>query len=374
VTIDVQPSTIAYLALAILEPNLNIMFPRELRSANSIKRLSVITLASVLAACGGGGGSGLAATAPTAPTAPTVPVVTPGDIQTSVPALTYAANSQEFQFVTALNAFRSQVGLGLLAQNTKLDAASANHLAYVVANDVNNGGTVDFNAYDPVTGRPLMHIENPLLPKFTGVQEADRSKFAGYDGVYTGEEIGFGGGQGSVLVLNSLVQTVYHRAGLMLQNVREIGAAVGTDKSQTVVMELGLKTNQSVASDYVGVYPANGQTGIALHAFVEAPNPFPDLSTANADFPNKTSYPVSISVVTGHTIAVSTFTVAEAGQATTLDARLMTSANDPNRYLSSNVAFLIGKAPFKSATTYNVTFSGTNNGAAFTKQWSFTTM
>src|SRR5471032_838213 len=334
---------------------------------------------TLVSACGGGGGGSTVSspttpTAPTTPTGPTAPIVTPGDTQTTVPALTYAATSQEYAFVSALNAFRSQVGLGLLAQNTKLDAASANHLTYILVNDVNNGGTVDFNAYDPVTGRPLMHIENPLLPKFTGVQEADRSKFAGYDGVYTGEEIGFGGGQGSVLVLNSLVQTVYHRAGLMLQNVREIGAAVGTDKSQTVVMELGLKTNQSVASDYVGVYPANGQTGIALHAFVEAPNPFPDLSTANADFPNKTSYPVSISVVTGHTIAVSTFTVAEAGQATTLDARLMTSANDPNRYLSSNVAFLIGKAPFKSATTYNVTFSGTNNGAAFTKQWSFTTM
>src|SRR5476649_2515980 len=196
----------------------------------------------ILSACVGGGGSGTAGTipvTPTAPTGPTASIITPGDTQTTVPALTYATTSQEYAFVSALNAFRSQVGLGLLAQNTKLDAASANHLTYVVTNDVNNGGTVNFNGYDPVTGRPLMHIENPLLPKF-----------AGYDGGYTGEEIGFGGGQGSVLVLNSLVQTVYHRAGLMLQNVREIGAAVGTDKSQTVVMELGLKTNQSVASDY----------------------------------------------------------------------------------------------------------------------------
>ncbi|MYM80755.1 MULTISPECIES: CAP domain-containing protein [Duganella] len=275
--------------------------------------------------------------------------------------------------MSALNDFRSKVGLGLLAQNTKLDTASANHLSYLLANDVNNGGTVNFNSYDPATGRSMLHIENGALAKFTGVQELDRVKFAGYDGSYAGEEVTFGGNQGGAAAFGTLAQTVYHRAGLMLQNVREIGVAVGTDKSQTVVMEMGLKTNQSVASDYVGVYPANGQTGVALHAYVEAPNPFPDLSTANDDFPTKTSYPISVSVVTGNTIAVTTFTVTEAGQAAPMDVRLMTRSNDPNSYLTSNVAFLIAKVPFKSATTYNVKFVGTNNGAAFTKEWSFKT-
>jgi uncharacterized protein YkwD len=337
--------------------------------------MATILSSVILSACGGGGGGSTASTptTPTVPTGPTGPIVTPGDTQTTVPALTYAANSQEFQFVTALNTFRSQVGLGLLAQNTKLDAASANHLGYLLVNDINNGGTVNLNTFDPITGRSMLHIENGALAKFTGVQEADRAKFASYDGSYTGEEVTFGGGQGGAVALGTLVQTVYHRAGLMLQNVREIGAAVGSDRSQTVVMELGLKTNQSVASDYVGVYPTNGQTGIALHAYVEAPNPFPDLSTANDDFPTKTSFPVSVSVVAGNTISVTSFTITEAGQATPLDARLMTRANDPNAYLTSNMAFLIAKAPFKSATTYNVKFSGTNNGANLTKEWSFTT-
>jgi len=331
---------------------------------------------TLVSACGGGGGGGGTAsppTAPSTPTGPTAPIVTPGDSQTTVPALTYSTGSQEFQFVTALNTFRSQVGLGLLAQNAKLDTASANHLGYLLTNDINNGGTVNLNTFDPVTGRSMLHIENGALPKFTGVQEADRAKFASYDGSYTGEEVTFGGGQGGAVALGTLVQTVYHRAGLMLQNVREIGAAVGTDRSQTVVMELGLKTNQSVASDYVGVYPTNGQTGIALHAYVEAPNPFPELSTSTDDFPSKTSFPVSISVVAGNTLAVTSFTVTEAGQSTPMDARLMTRANDPNAYLTSNMAFLIAKAPFKTNTVYNVKFSGTNNGANLTKEWSFTT-
>lgn len=343
-------------------------------------RYSAVAIVTALAltACGGGsGGSATSAptvpTTPTSPTGPTTPVVTPGDTQTTVPPLTYAMNSEQYKFVTALNNFRAQVGLGLLAQNPKLDSASASHLAYVITNDVTNGGTINFNAYDPVTGRSMLHIEAGSLPKFTGVQEFDRAKFASYEGSYVGEEVAFGGGQGGAVALGTLVQTVYHRAGLMLQNVREIGVAVGTDRSQTVVMEMGLKTNQSVASDYVGVYPANGQTGVALHAYVEAPNPFPELSTATDDFPTKTSFPVSVSVVVGNTIAVTSFTVTQAGQAAPLDARLMTRANDPNKYLSGNVAFLTAKAAFKAATTYNVKFTGTNNGTAFSKEWSFTT-
>lgn len=340
-----------------------------------ILRTIPVAIAVLLAACGGGGSGTPSAgvTTPTTPTGPTTPVVTPGDTQTTVPALTYAATSEEYAFVTALNDFRSKVGLGLLAQNAKLDTASANHLSYIIANDVNNGGTVNFNTYDPTTGRSMLHIENAALAKFTGVQELERAKFAQYEGTYTGEEVAFGGNQGSAVAFGTLAQTVYHRAGLMLQNVREIGVAVGTDKSQTVVMEMGLKTNQSVASDYVGVYPANGQTGVGLHAYVEAPNPFPDLSTANADFPTKTSYPISVSVVTGNTIVVTTFTVTEAGQTQSMDARLMTRSNDPNAYLSSNVAFLIAKSPFKAGTVYNVKFAGTNNGVAFTKDWSFST-
>lgn len=338
------------------------------------RTISALLLSACVSACGGGGGAtNTASTNPTAPTTPAAPVVTPGDTQTTVPGLTYATDSHEYLFVTALNAFRAQVGLGLLAQNTKLDVASANHLAYILTNDVNNGGTVNFNSIDTVTGRSLLHIENGALPKFTGVQEADRAKFASYDGTYTGEEVTFGGGQGGAVALGTLVQTVYHRAGLMLQNVREIGAAVGTDRSQTVVMELGLKTNQSVASDYVGVYPGSGQTGIALHAYVEAPNPFPDLSTSNDDFPTKTSFPISVSVANANTLSVTTFTVTEAGQSTVMDARLLTRANDPNSYLSGNVAFLIAKTPFKSKTSYNVKFIGTNNGMSLTKEWSFTT-
>jgi hypothetical protein len=294
-------------------------------------------------------------------------------LQTAVPALTYASTSEEFAFITGFNDFRQKQGLGLLAQNSQLDKSAQNHLQYVLKNDVNNGGTVNFNTIDPATGTPMLHIESADKPLFTGVVPLDRAKASGYTGSGVGEEVTFAGGKGAQVALDSLIATVYHRAGLMFQGARDVGVAAGQDQSQTFVLEYGYATAQTNASDYIGVYPADNQTGVTLHAFVETPNPFPELSTSNTDFPTKTGYPVSVAAKEGATLEVVTFTLTEAGTAAPLDARLLTKANDPNQYLASNIAFLSAKAALKSNTTYSVVFSGRVNGVVINKNWKFTT-
>jgi uncharacterized protein YkwD len=325
----------------------------------------------LVVACGGGGDS----SSPIAntPVPPPVQVVTPADLQTTVPALTYASSSPEFAFVTAFNQFRQQVGLGLLAQNPLLDKSAQNHLQYVITNDVLNGGTVNMATNDPTTGRSMFHIETVGKPNFTGVQEIDRAKYVGYVGSYVGEELTFAGGKGGQLAFAILASTIYHRAGLMLQGVRDIGSAAGQDKSQTFTLEMGDSKPQSNSSDFLGVYPADKQAGVGLHTGVETPNPFPDLSTSNDDFPTKTGYPVSVVSKEGTTLEVLTFTISEAGAAAPLDARLMTKASDPNAYLDSNIAFLIAKGTLKANTTYNVAFSGRVSNVLVNKSWTFTT-
>lgn len=336
-----------------------------------------VTVALSLAACGGGGsddGSPSPVTPPVAVVPPVpAPSITPADIQATVPALTYAATSEEYAFVTAVNKFRSAVGLGLLAQSAVLDTAAANHLGYIMKNDLLYGGTVDMDVSDPATGRSMLHIEQGGKPLFTGVQEIDRAKAVGYRGTYVGEQVTFGGGKGGQVAFNALDSTVYHRAALMMQNVNEIGAAVGQDQAQTVVMEMGETKTQSQASDYFGVYPAANQTGVGLHTGVEVPNPFPDLSTSNDDFPTKTGYPVSVVVKDGQTVEVTTFTLTAEGAVSPLDARIMTKDNDPNRYLSSNTAFLVARAPLKAGTTYTAKFAGRVNNVVINKEWKFTT-
>lgn len=337
--------------------------------------VSAVAVAVFFVACGGGGGSDNAATTPLpiVPTPAPAPLAPPADLQSSVPAFTYASNSVEHEFATVFNQFRAQVGLGLLAQNVLLDKAARNHLEYVLKNDVLNGGTVDMRTFDPATGRPMFHIEASGKPLFTGVQEMQRATSVGYPGMYVGESGTFGGGKGAQAAFSSLSSTVYHRAGLMFQSPREVGVAVGQDASQTFVLEFGYEKPQTNASDFLGVDPAANQTAVRLHAGVETPNPFPDLSTANADFPTKTGYPVSVVVKEGAILEVLTFSLTEAGATSFLDARMMTSGNDPNRYLPSNMAFLVAKAPLKSNTTYSVSLSGRVGNVVVDKDWKFTT-
>jgi hypothetical protein len=166
---------------------------------------------------------------------------------------------------------------------------------------------------------------------------------------------------------------VYHRQGLMAQSLSEFGVAVGTDPSQTVVLEMGATNPQANASDFIGTYPTDKQTGVGLHAMVEAPNPFPDLSTSNTDFPTKTGYPVTIESKEGSTMEVLTFTITQAGSSTPLDVRLLTAATDTLHRLPSNMAFIVAKAPLNPNTTYQVAFSGRVNNVVVTKSWSFTT-
>ncbi|CAN7643284.1 CAP domain-containing protein [Massilia sp. LjRoot122] len=342
--------------------------------------VAAIAVSLFLAACGGGGSdaasnapvSGSPTTPPVATPAPT-PIVPPSDLQTSVPSLTYPMASAEYEFVNALNQFRASVGLGLLAQSTLLDKSARNHLEYVLKNDVLNGGQVNMRTNDAATGRSMFHIENATYPLYTGVNEAERARFVGYNGGYVGEELAFAGGKGGRIALSSLAATIYHRAGLMMQGLRDVGVAVGTDRSQTVTLEFGYVQPQSNASDFVGVYPASNQTGVGLHTYVETPNPFPELSTATDDFPTKTGYPISVVVKEGVQLEVLTFTMTEAGASSPLQGRVMTRDNDPNRMLGTNIAFFVASARLKPNTTYTVSFSGRAANVVIKKDWSFST-
>lgn len=339
--------------------------------------VTLTTVALLLSACGGGGGGsndpspGGSTPTPTTPT-PTTPTPTSPDLQTTVPDATYPADSPEMAFRNAFNAFRGAQGLGLLAQSTQLDTAAKNHLNYVTTYSNLNGGDVDMASIEPTYNRPRFHIEDSGKAGFTGVQELDRANFAGYGGTYVGELGAYGSGKGSVAALQNLIDTVYHRAGLLFQNVRDMGIAVAADRAQTMVILVGQKsTPQRNASDYVGFYPADTQTGVPLFTAIESPNPFPDLPYS--EYATKTGYPIHIMGEQFTTITVNSFTVTEDGQSAPMDSRLLTQANDPHNTLAKNVAFLVAKQSFKPNTKYNVAFNGVIGGYNVTRAWSFTT-
>lgn len=159
----------------------------------------------------------------------------------------------------------------------------------------------------------------------------------------------------------------------MYQAPRDIGIAVGADQFQTTSEMIGyLVSGQSNASDYVGIYPTDAQALVPLFAGFESPNPFKDIKdNTSGNVAANTSYPITVSAKEYATLAVTTFTVTEAGQATPLKVRLITNATDS--VIGTWNAMIVGYVPFKANTKYNVSFVGTVNGASVSKAWSFTT-
>jgi uncharacterized protein YkwD len=336
---------------------------------------ALISLAVV--GCGGGGGSGdknpvaIDPITPVLPPTPASPVVqSPQEAHLqAVVAPTYDAGSSEAIALSKLNAFRAAQGLGPLNQNANADIASKNHAAYVTTNQ--SGATP--------------HAEVAGKPGFTGVDAMDRLIAAGYPAKGATEVIAFSMQFPSpdASAIDNLVNTVYHRAGMMYQGMTTVGIAAENLDSPLYVA-IGLTTPQVNAGNYVGIYPANNQTGAWLTHSVESPNPFyQEMTMSQENMCTKTSAPVSLTSEASTTLSVTSFTVSEEGQTAPLDARLITKATSTqdNTYLTANVAFLVGKAPFKPNTKYNVRFVGKAIGAAtgsaaglkIEKSWNFTT-
>ncbi len=325
-----------------------------------------LALSMALSGCGGGGGGGSStSSAPSTPVAPSTPPAVVANLQVAATP-TYATTSEEFNYFTAVNAFRSAEGLGPLNQNKYYDIASAAHANY----ENLNAGTLGAS-----------HGEVSGYAGFTGNNPLDRVQAVGGTAFVVEEEEGIAdtiGAVGSGAVFASqLINSVYHRAGLIYQGLTEMGVSIGITNAQyTSVSDLGFTTQQVNAGTYFGVYPTDGLTGVGLHAHPELPDPYP----AGIDVATQTGYPINVASQESTTLTVTTFTVTEQGSTTPLSATLITSS-DPNLTGNNNLAFLVANAAFAPNTTYTVNFVGTitgtatgiANGIPVNQQWSFTT-
>lgn len=319
-----------------------------------MKNFSTLALAVVatfaLTACGGGGSTSTPAPTPTPTPGPTVVAA---NLQTSVPAPTYDANSPAFQSFNRLNELRKKFGFGLLKQDSALDLSTQYHLAYSIAN----------NNFD--------HVEVLGKPSFYAASVGDRAMLAGFGTANVGEVLAIG--VPGLTAVDDLFNSILHRSTMLDQTTTEVGiAAVVQGNFTPTVIDMGRKsTGQNNASDFVTVIPADKDSAVPLHMAMEIPSPFVDVTTEQ--LPANTTSPISLIVAAGKVLSVTSFTVVEAGQTVALDVRLSTSATDPTKTLRSHEAHITGKTPFKPNTSYNVSFVGSADGVAINKQWSFTT-
>lgn len=320
--------------------------------------LLAMTLTMALTGCGGGGGGGSSDSGTTPPVSQTCsnggtdfPTCTP-PLQTSVPTPTYGAQSQELVAFNEINSYRKSVGLGLLAQNSSLDKSTQSHASYIVTNQI------------------FGHIEDSSKPSYTGAYPGDRALFAGYGGNGVSEVIGVKSG---IVAIRSMINTIYHRDGILQQSPADVGISFNANGIQPLVVNFGQTASkyQKHAANFVSTYPVDGQIDVPLVMYPETPNPFADLSLVNADYPTKTSSPITFYAAQGSVLEVQSFAVTDGTN--TLPVRLVTAGSDINKNVSKDTAHIVGYKPFSPNTKYTVQFVGTVNGAAVSKTWSFTT-
>jgi hypothetical protein len=111
------------------------------------------------------------------------------------------------------------------------------------------------------------------------------------------------------------------------------------------------------------VWPFNGQAQVTPNFMSnsEQPDPVPDR--------NEVGYPISVHANIDAPVTVQTFTVRPRG-----GANLQVLAVSPSGSATQRTAAaIIPLAPLRAATTYDVSFAGTVNGAPVSRDWSFTT-
>jgi hypothetical protein len=121
---------------------------------------------------------------------------------------------------------------------------------------------------------------------------------------------------------------------------------------------------QSLSGTLPLTFPCQGTTGVAYSAGGETPTP-PNTS-------GNWGTPVAVSGNAGDTIVLTSGTMTDTlGHVITL--QLLNSSSDPNKGLSTSESVAYPATPLTANTVYTVSLTGTRNGTAFSRNFTFTT-
>jgi hypothetical protein len=372
---------------------------------NQTSKLTALAFAAslVLTACGGDvGGNGTVSTTGASTTAPASAPATDPNInatpQTSVAAPNYGLASAQYAMYVALNAYRSNMGVGMVSQDVNLDHAAQAHTNYVQIN-VNSGAESG-----------LTHTENAANPGFYEATPYQRSVKAGSSiNLWVGEDVDANYSATGVQAMDGAtcmqtwIDTVYHLQGAT-SNQTSVGLGYAARVSMTKLLyycvadfavmsrpapassanynSIAYDGGQQIPVGTVVHAPFSGETGVALAMHVETPNPAPDVATPGRPIM------VRINEQLGDTLTVDSFQLTDASGAVVV-ARIIVSpaslsgsvagaAADVNNELESGVAFLLPLQPLAPNTVYTVAFkgkrdAGTAKNATLAVTWQFTT-
>ncbi|WP_325090409.1 CAP domain-containing protein [Burkholderia contaminans] len=327
--------------------------------------LSALSIAAVLAlaACGGGGDGGSSSTGSTGSGSGSsgggsTPVAVTGTLDSPQ----YAQGSAQLAVFNLVNQYRTQCGFPALKENTVLDQAADAHAKYEGLNNA------------------LSDNETAGSQGFTGITYVDRAAHFGFPSGAVGWGVGggsaalstsFSGTWAGNQMVYSLLAGVYHSGAVMFPV-----NTVGIGESETQMTSGGnnwtqawgsmslLNTATQTLSGAPLTFPCQGVTGVPYRSLGEVPTP-PGVGSAGWGTP--------IVVMSNFSDTIVLQSAAVTGPSGAVAVQILNSDTDPNKLLGKYQGVAYPTSPLAPNTTYNVSISGTVNGTAFSRSFSFTT-
>ncbi|NVH76282.1 CAP domain-containing protein [Paraburkholderia sp. JPY432] len=327
----------------------------------NISALTAVSFATALAlsACGGGGGGSSGSSGGTSSnngSSSTPPASTATSANVTTPQ--YTADSAQLAVFNTINQQRQQCGFPSLVENTQLDQAAQAHASYMGQ----NGGTITDTE---VAGNP----------GFTGATYADRAVHVGFPG----SQVYIGGESAGYYTNATLTEAAYGQAiaYAWMGGVYHIAIAswpvteIGLGWNETtfngfpeIQASNSIANMQPLAGNLPLTFPCQGTTGVAYKTIGETPTP-PNTSGAYGT-------PVSVVGNAADTIVLTSGTYTDSS-GNVINLQLLNSSTDTNKELPAFEAVAYPVAPLNANTTYTVSLTGTRNGTAFSRSFTFTT-
>ena len=249
------------------------------------------------------------------------------------------------QALAQVNSFRSKVGLSAVVESAPLSDSALAHAYFWL-----------FNFGQAAIADVRVHTEDPTLPGAVGADPQARAQHFGYTGQRTAEDISHA--YLPTAAVDHWIDAVFHRLTLGDPEAATAGygeVQVGALSIQVLDIGLGPASTHGPI-----VYPAADQANVP-NAFLgnEIPDPAP-----TARYP--TGYPITIQVGSGSALKV------QAAQLIGPDGKSVAGYSLDPAQLAANQWGVLPRDPLAAGGRYTFQLSGTIDGQAFQKVWSFT--
>jgi uncharacterized protein YkwD len=342
-----------------------------IESISNIKLVLVATLLLV-GGCGSGEISPLKTASLTSSHSSSVGVRATDDIssafddslQTAVPKATYALGSQEFAVFEYVNNRRAACGFGLLKQDVRLDSSAVAHAKYVVLPN----------------SAALSHVESKAISMelFTGTNPIDRAFAQAYMANPATFDENFGAGYFSEsnfgeLLASDLMNAPLHLVSMLRSN-RDVG--IGISSANRGAGSLPFKALVLNMSTIVGTQEPNGVQTFPCEATSvpgafyggELPDPFPGRNYAT----DPMGSPLAILSRRGSNLMLNRYSFRKTGSQQELVLNVLSSQNR-SATIRKNETVLVPDLPLAPNASYSVSLTGTLDGVAWFKAFTFTT-